>query len=52
MLWSVSVLVLGLARAQNSGIFRAAAAVFLPLALTVGAPLVALVAAIVSKLSN
>jgi hypothetical protein len=52
MLWSVSVLVLGLARAQNSGIFRAVAAVFLPLALTIGAPLIALVAAIMSKLSN
>ncbi len=52
ILWSVSVLVLGLARAQNSGIFRAAASVFLPLALTIGAPLVALVAAIVSKLSS
>jgi hypothetical protein len=52
MLWSVSVLVLGLARAQNSGIFRAAVAVFLPLALTVGAPLIALVAAIASKLSS
>jgi hypothetical protein len=52
MLWSVGVLVLGLARAQNSGIFRAAVAVFLPLVLTIGAPLIGLVAAIVSKLSN
>jgi hypothetical protein len=52
MLWSVSVLIIGLARAQAVGTFRAAAAVFLPLAVALAAPLMGLIAAIASMLAK
>ena len=52
MLWSVSVLIIGLARAQAVGTFRAAAAVFLTLAVALAAPLMGLIAAIASMLAK
>lgn len=52
MLWSVRVLIVGLARAQNVGTFRAATAVFLPLAVVLAAPLMGLIAAIVSMFTK
>lgn len=52
MLWSVRVLIVGFARAQNIGVFRAATAVFLPLAVALAAPIMGLIAAIASMLAK
>lgn len=52
ILWLVRVLIVGLARAQTIGTFRATTAVFLPLAFALAAPLMGLIAAIVSMFAK